>query len=51
MSFGRWYSMDTNFSSNSYTNEDWESCANEKLSTSGGAFFLGNKLVFWLSKK
>lgn len=34
-----------------FTNVDWERNLDEKKSTSGGAFFLGKRLVSWTSKK
>jgi hypothetical protein len=34
-----------------YSDVDWANCVDERKSTSGGAFFLGNSLVAWLSKK
>jgi hypothetical protein len=34
-----------------YSYADWANCVDERKSTSGGAFFLGNSLVAWLSKK
>jgi hypothetical protein len=34
-----------------YSDADWENCVDERKNTSGGAFFLGNSLVVWLSKK
>ena len=34
-----------------YLDADWENCLDERKSTSGGAFFLGDSLVAWISKK
>ena len=34
-----------------YSDADWAGCIDEKKSTSGGAFFLGESLVSWISKK
>lgn len=34
-----------------YTYVDWAKCVDYNKSTSGGAFFLGDRLVSWLSKK
>ena len=33
------------------TNADWEGSVDERKCTSGGAFFLGKRLVCWTSKK
>ena len=35
----------------SYTNVDWVGNIDDRKSTSGGAFYLGDFLVSWLSKK
>jgi hypothetical protein len=51
MTYGLWYPKNHNFQLNSYSNVDWENCLDERKSTSGGAFFLGDSLVAWLSKK
>ena len=34
-----------------YTDVDWASCVDDRKSISGGAFYLGESLVAWLSKK
>ncbi|CAA7039093.1 unnamed protein product [Microthlaspi erraticum] len=34
-----------------YCDADWAGCADDRKSTSGGCFFLGNNLIAWLSKK
>ena len=34
-----------------YTDADWASYVDDRKSTSGGAFYLGESLVAWLSKK
>jgi hypothetical protein len=34
-----------------YSDANWENCVDERKSTSGGAFFLGDSLVAWLIKK
>ena len=34
-----------------YSDANWENCVDERKNTSGGAFFLGDSLVAWLSKK
>jgi hypothetical protein len=51
MTYGLWYPRNQNFQLTAYSDVDWENCVDERKSTSGGAFFLGNSLVAWLSKK
>ena len=34
-----------------YTNLDWEGCAAERKSTSGGCYCLGSTMISWFSKK
>jgi len=49
--YGLWYPRDHDFSLHAYTNADWVGDVDDRKSTSGGAFFLGKRLVSWLSKK
>jgi hypothetical protein len=51
LDFGLWYSRSKDFTLTTYTDADWVGSIDDKKSTSGGAFFLGNCLVSWLSKK
>jgi hypothetical protein len=51
MNYGLWYPKNQNFQLTSYSDADWENCVDERKSTSGGAFFLGDLLVAWISKK
>jgi hypothetical protein len=51
MTYGRWCPRNQNFQLTAYSDADWANCVDEKKSTSGGAFFLGDSLVAWLSKK
>ena len=51
MTYGLWYSRNQNFQLTTYSDVDWENCFDERKSTNGGTFFLGNFLVAWLSKK
>jgi hypothetical protein len=51
MTYGLWYPRSHNFQLTSYSDADWENCVDERKSTSGGAFFLGDSLVAWISKK
>ena len=49
--YGIWYDRSSNFILCSYTDEDWVGSMDDRKSTSGGAFFLGGRLVSLLSKK
>jgi hypothetical protein len=51
MTYGLWYPRNQNFQLTAYSDADWANCVDERKSTSGGAFFLGDSLVAWLSKK
>jgi hypothetical protein len=51
MTYGLWYPRNQNFQLTGYSDADWANCVDERKSTSGGAFFLGDSLVSWLSKK
>ena len=49
--FGVWYSKDTNNVLTGYFDADWAENADDRKSTSGGCFYVGNDLVSWMSKK
>ena len=49
--YGLWYSKDSNACHVGYSNADWARSVNDRKSTSGGCFYLGNSLVSWMSKK
>ena len=49
--YGLWYKKGDNFELRAFTNVDWEGSVDDRKSTSGGAFFLGKRLVSWTSKK
>jgi hypothetical protein len=51
MNYSLWYPRNQNFQLTAYSDVDWENCVDERKNTSGGAFFLGDSLVAWLSKK
>jgi hypothetical protein len=51
MTYGLWYPRNQSLQLTAYSDADWANCVDERKSTSGGAFFLGNSLVAWLSKK
>ncbi|CAM8929099.1 unnamed protein product [Rhodiola kirilowii] len=48
--FGIWYTKDTNPFLVGYCDADWAGNTEDRKSTSGGCFFLGNNLVSWFSK-
>ncbi|XP_065638505.1 secreted RxLR effector protein 161-like [Quercus suber] len=49
--YGIWYSRDSNECLAGYSDADWASCIDDRKSTSGGCYYLGNNLVSWMSKK
>jgi hypothetical protein len=51
MEYGLWYENSNDFTLQAYTNANWVGDIDDMKSTSGGAFFLGGRLVSWLSKK
>ena len=48
--FGLYYKRSENFELNAYTDANWEGNIDDKKNTSGGALFLGSRLVTWTSK-
>ena len=49
--YGLYYKKNDNFELKAYTDADWAGNIDDRKSTSGGAFFLGKRLVTWTSKK
>ncbi|CAM8889589.1 unnamed protein product [Rhodiola kirilowii] len=49
--YGMWYTRDTSGCIIGYSDADWAGNVEDKKSTSGGCFFVGNNLVSWFSKK
>ena len=49
--FGLYYKRIEKFELNTYTDADWGGNIDDRKNTSGGAFFLGIRLVTWNSKK
>ena len=49
--FGVWYNEDTSDILVGYFDADWAGNADDRKSTSGGCFYVGNNLVSWMSKK
>ncbi|KAF7134605.1 hypothetical protein RHSIM_Rhsim08G0179800 [Rhododendron simsii] len=48
---GLWYPKGTNVDLAAFSDADWAGSADDRKSTSGGCFYLGNCLVAWHSKK
>ena len=51
LDYGIFYSKDTNDNLIGFCDSDWAGSADDRKSTSGGCFFLGNNLISWHSKK
>eukprot|EP00253_Pinus_taeda_P028674 PITA_28674 len=49
--YGLWYPRDTDLTLHAYLDADWAGSMDDRKSTSGGAFFMGSKLVPWFNKK
>ncbi|XP_050259668.1 uncharacterized mitochondrial protein AtMg00810-like [Quercus robur] len=49
--YGIWYLKDSNECLAEYSDVDWARCIDDRKSTSGGCFYLGNNLLSWMSKK
>ena len=50
MEYGLWYPKGNYFTLEEFTDADWEGSIDDRKSTSGAAFYLGDCLVSWLSK-
>nr|GEX60779.1 retrovirus-related Pol polyprotein from transposon TNT 1-94 [Tanacetum cinerariifolium] len=48
---GLWYPKGSSFELTAFSDVDHAGCIDSRKSTSGGIQFLGNKLVYWMSKK
>ncbi|XP_059066674.1 uncharacterized mitochondrial protein AtMg00810-like [Cryptomeria japonica] len=51
LDYGLWYPRNNDFTLVGFTDSDWAGCLDDRKSTSGAAFFLGDCLVAWHSKK
>jgi hypothetical protein len=49
--FGLWYPKGNYLSCISYIDAYWVGCIDDRISTSGESFYLGECLVSWISKK
>ena len=50
MDYGLWYPKSNNFTLKEFTEADWAGNIDDRKSTSGATFYLGDCLVSWLSK-
>jgi hypothetical protein len=51
LDFGLWYPREEEFTLTTYINTDWNGSVDDKNSTNGNSFFLGECLVPWSSRK
>ena len=49
--YGLWYKLGGNMDLKVFTDANWARSLDDRKRTSGGAFFLGKRLVSWTSKK
>ena len=49
--FGLYYKKNKKFELRAYADVDWDGNIDDRNNTSGGALFLGRRLVTWTSKK
>ena len=49
--FGLWYRREGKFELKVFTDADWAGNLDDRKSTTGRAFFMGDRLVTWISKK
>eukprot|EP00253_Pinus_taeda_P033833 PITA_33833 len=49
--YGLWYPRGKDLTLHAYTDAEWAGRMDDRKSTSGGAFFMGSRLVSWFSKK
>lgn len=51
LNFGLHYTFETNVNLAGFCDGKWAGCLDDRRSTSGGCFFLGNTMVSWHNKK
>ena len=49
--YGLWYKKGGTLDMKTFTNANWAGSVDDRKNTSGGAFFLGKRLVSWIGKK
>ena len=49
--YGLFYSKESNLSLAGFSDFDWAGNADDKISTTGGYFYVGANLIAWMSKK
>eukprot|EP00253_Pinus_taeda_P022300 PITA_22300 len=49
--FVLWYPKDTDLTLHAYTDADWAGNFDDRKSSSGSAFYMGSKLVYWFNEK
>eukprot|EP00253_Pinus_taeda_P035901 PITA_35901 len=49
--YGLWYPRGTDLTLHAYIDANWARSVDDRKSTSGGAFFMGPRLVSWFNKK
>ena len=49
--YGLWYKKGGNLDLKAFTNPNWAGSVDDRKRASGGALFLGKRLVSWTSKK
>ncbi|XP_051134932.1 secreted RxLR effector protein 161-like [Andrographis paniculata] len=48
---GLWYSNRSSLDLIGFTDSDWAGCCDDRKSTTGGCFYIGDNIVSWSSKK
>ncbi|XP_051127606.1 uncharacterized mitochondrial protein AtMg00810-like [Andrographis paniculata] len=48
---GLWYSKRSSLDLIGFTDSDWAGCCDDRKSTTGGCFYIGENLISWSSKK
>ena len=51
MEYSLWYPKGQEFTLREFTDANWEGSVDDRKSTNGSKFYLGDYLISWLSKK